>query len=48
MRRIRDGECKIRQRHRPLWALVAEAVALSDIATVYDTAVCAGRASSSN
>jgi predicted ABC-type ATPase len=29
-------EIKIRQRHRRLWALVAEAVALSDIATVYD------------
>ncbi len=29
-------EAKIRQRHRRLWALVADAVALSDIATVYD------------
>jgi predicted ABC-type ATPase len=29
-------EAKIRQRHRRLWALVAEGVALSDIATVYD------------
>jgi predicted ABC-type ATPase len=29
-------EIKIRQRHRRVWALVAEAVALSDIVTVYD------------
>lgn len=29
-------ESKIRQRHRRLWALVADAIALSDIATVYD------------
>jgi len=29
-------ENKIRQRHRRLWALVAVAVALSDMATVYD------------
>jgi hypothetical protein len=39
--RVRAGghdvpEAKIRQRHRRLWALVAEAIALSDIATVYD------------
>lgn len=30
------AEVKIRQRHRRLWALVAEAIALSDLATVYD------------
>jgi predicted ABC-type ATPase len=30
-------EAKIRERHRRLGALVAEAVALSDIATVYDS-----------
>jgi predicted ABC-type ATPase len=29
-------EAKIRQRHRRLWAPVAEAIALSDLATVYD------------
>jgi len=29
-------ETKIRQRHRRLWALVANAIALSDITTVYD------------
>jgi len=29
-------EAKIRQRHRRLWALVADAIAMSDIATVYD------------
>ena len=29
-------ENKIRQRHRRLWALVANAIALSDITTVYD------------
>jgi predicted ABC-type ATPase len=29
-------EDKIRQRHRRLWALVADAIALSDTATVYD------------
>lgn len=29
-------EAKIRQRHRRLWALAADAVAVSDIATVYD------------
>jgi predicted ABC-type ATPase len=29
-------EDKIRQRHRRLWALVADAIALSDMATVYD------------
>jgi predicted ABC-type ATPase len=29
-------ENKIRQRHRRLWPLVAEAIALSDIATIYD------------
>ena len=29
-------ETKIRQRHRRLWALVANAIALSDIATAYD------------
>jgi predicted ABC-type ATPase len=29
-------EIKIRQRHRRLWALVAEAIGISDIATVYD------------
>lgn len=29
-------ETKIRQRHRRLWALVADAIALSDVATVYD------------
>ncbi|MCV7443147.1 zeta toxin family protein [Mycobacterium paraense] len=29
-------EAKIRQRHRRLWALVADAIASSDIATVYD------------
>ncbi|MCV7099152.1 AAA family ATPase [Mycobacterium palustre] len=31
-------ETKIRERHRRLWPLVAEAVARSDIATVYDGA----------
>ncbi|MDM4139258.1 MULTISPECIES: AAA family ATPase [Mycobacterium] len=40
-RRVRAGghdvpEAKIRQRHRRLWAPVAEAIALSDLATVYD------------
>ena len=30
-------EAKIRERHRRLWALVANAIALSDIATVYDS-----------
>jgi predicted ABC-type ATPase len=39
--RVRAGghdvpETKIRQRHRRLWAPVAEAIALSDLATVYD------------
>jgi predicted ABC-type ATPase len=39
--RVRAGghdvpEAKIRQRHRRLWALVAEAIAQSDSATVYD------------
>lgn len=39
--RVRAGghdvpEAKIRQRHRRLWTPVAEAIALSDIATVYD------------
>ena len=29
-------ETKIRERYRRLWALVADAIALSDIATVYD------------
>ncbi|OBH50243.1 AAA family ATPase [Mycobacterium sp. E2479] len=29
-------ETKIRQRHRRLWAPVSEAIALSDLATVYD------------
>lgn len=29
-------EAKIRERHRRLWALVADAVAMSDIATAYD------------
>lgn len=29
-------EAKVRERHRRLWALVAEAIALSDSATVYD------------
>jgi predicted ABC-type ATPase len=29
-------EAKIRQRHRRLWTPVAEAIALSDLATVYD------------
>jgi predicted ABC-type ATPase len=29
-------EAKIRQRHRRLWIPVAEAIALSDLATVYD------------
>lgn len=29
-------EDKIRQRHRRLWALVADAIALSDMATAYD------------
>ena len=29
-------ETKIRQRHRRMWALVANAIALSDITTVYD------------
>ena len=29
-------ETKIRQRHRRLWALVANAIALADTATVYD------------
>src|ERR1700730_474307 len=29
-------ENKIRQRHRRLWALVANAIALSDITTIYD------------
>jgi predicted ABC-type ATPase len=29
-------EAKIRERHRRLWTLVANAIALSDIATVYD------------
>jgi predicted ABC-type ATPase len=35
-------EAKIRQRHRRLWALVADAVALSDIATVYDNSRLCG------
>ena len=30
------AEDKIRQRHRRLWALVADAITLSDTATVYD------------
>jgi predicted ABC-type ATPase len=39
--RVRAGghdvpETKIRQRHRRLWVPVAEAIALSDLATVYD------------
>jgi predicted ABC-type ATPase len=39
--RVRAGghdvpEAKIRERHRRLWALVADAIAASDIATVYD------------
>jgi predicted ABC-type ATPase len=39
--RVRAGghdvpEAKIRQRHRRLWAPVAEAIAVSDLATVYD------------
>jgi predicted ABC-type ATPase len=29
-------EAKIRQRHRRLWTPVAEAIALSDLATIYD------------
>ncbi len=29
-------EAKIRQRHRRLWTPVAEAIAVSDLATVYD------------
>jgi predicted ABC-type ATPase len=29
-------ETKIRQRHRRLWALIADAIALSDIVTIYD------------
>ncbi|ORA16910.1 AAA family ATPase [Mycobacterium arosiense] len=40
-RRVQAGghdvpEAKIRQRHRRLWVPVAEAIALSDLATVYD------------
>lgn len=31
-------EDKIRQRHRRLWPLVAEAIMLADVATVYDNA----------
>ena len=31
-------ETKVRQRHRRLWALVANAIALADTATVYDNA----------
>ncbi len=39
--RVRAGghdvpEAKIRHRHRRLWALVAEAIAVSDIASIYD------------
>jgi predicted ABC-type ATPase len=39
--RVRAGghdvpETKIRERHRRLWALVADAVAQSDVATIYD------------
>jgi predicted ABC-type ATPase len=39
--RVRAGghdvpETKIRQRHRRLWALVAEAIAISELAAVYD------------
>jgi predicted ABC-type ATPase len=39
--RVRAGghdvpEAKIRQRHRRLWALVVDAIAVSDLATVYD------------
>ncbi len=35
-------ETKIRQRHRRLWAIVADAVAVSDTATVYDNSRLAG------
>jgi predicted ABC-type ATPase len=35
-------ETKIRQRHRRLWAIVADAMAMSDIATVYDNSCLRG------
>lgn len=35
-------ETKIRERHRRLWAIVADAMALSDTATVYDNSRLAG------
>jgi predicted ABC-type ATPase len=40
-RRVRHGghdvpEAKIRERHRRLWRLVADAIEIADIATVYD------------
>jgi predicted ABC-type ATPase len=35
-------ETKIRERNRRLWALVADAIALSDIATVYDNSSLRG------
>ncbi|HEY7050863.1 MAG TPA: AAA family ATPase [Mycobacterium sp.] len=45
--RVRAGghavpETKIRERHRRLWALVAEAIAQSDTATVYDNSQFTG------
>jgi predicted ABC-type ATPase len=45
--RVRAGgqdvpETKIRERHRRLWALVAEAIARSDTATVYDNSRLSG------
>jgi predicted ABC-type ATPase len=46
-RRIRHGghdvpEGKIRERHRRLWQLVADAIAVADIATVYDNSTRSG------
>ncbi|HEX9831502.1 MAG TPA: ATPase, partial [Mycobacterium sp.] len=35
-------ETKIRQRHRRLWELVAQAITLADSATVYDNSGLAG------
>jgi predicted ABC-type ATPase len=45
--RVRAGghdvpETKIRERHRRLWALVAEAISRSDTATVYDNSRLSG------
>lgn len=47
--RVADGghdvpEDKIRERHRRLWALVAEAILLADAATVYDNSAWDGPA----